>query len=74
MARLLQNVKLYLQGDPDGYATQAVFEYEVTDGNASKFDTYVVSSPDFTKVFHDSGVSGEFWYDAVATIKTNEGI
>lgn len=76
MARALgSNVTCYIPTDKDGNPQGAViWEYIVEDGAASKSGSWIDESPDFGKTFHNTGAVGEFWRDAVDTIKSNESI
>ncbi len=76
MARALgSKVDCFISTDKDGNPVSPVlWTYTVEDGAAKKKGTWSDESPDFTKTFHNTGAVGEFWRDAVDTIKTNEGI
>lgn len=70
MARVLENIKLFVSGDPESTdPSSAMITYSVVDGNARKDNcTHVVSSPTWTKT------GSQFWTDEIALIKTAEGI
>ena len=84
MARVLEKAVFYIKGDTeqsltDGEtanegATGCLVKYDVVDGNAMKSDHFVVSAPDWTKIFHNTGAVGEFVRDVIDEIKTAESI
>ena len=76
MARAVANVAAYVETDKDGVAQNAVlWTYDITDGAALKKSASLRDeSPDFTKIYHNTGVVGEFWRDGVDAIKTAEGV
>ena len=74
MAKVLTEVKIEIEVDDQGAPQSAVADYRIEDGNAYKVARLEVASPDFTKVFHNTGAVGEFYKDVVDSIKTAEGI
>ncbi len=76
MARALGSlVTCYVPTDKDGNpAGSVIWEYTVEDGALKKKASWVDAAPDYTKTFHNTGAVGEFWRDAIDTIKTNESI
>jgi hypothetical protein len=74
MAKALTEVSVLFDVDDAGAPQCALVIYKVEDGAASREGQHHVDTPDFTKVFHNTGAVGEFYRDAVDEIKTKEGI
>jgi hypothetical protein len=80
MALALENVVFFIEGDPsqdlDGSGNALCnVSYDLVDG-AARHDgkNHQVASPDWTKIFHNTGAVGEFVRDEIDTIKAAEGI
>ena len=76
MARTLgPDVRCFIQTDKDGNPNGSViWQYSVRDGDAKKRASWTDKDPKFAKTYHSKGVVGEFWRDAIDTIKANEKI
>ncbi len=76
MARELgPDVSCFIQTDKDGNPNGSViWKYSVRDGDAKKRASWIDTKPDYAKTYHSKGTVGEFWRDAMDTIKANEGI
>lgn len=70
MAKELNNVHLFVKGDPALPAPDVAYmTYDVVSGNAKKTDNvHRFEDPDFTKSAED------FWDESVDAIKAAEGI
>jgi len=77
MAKQLGRFQIVITGTEADGPQEALVVYDMqdaTDPELRKSRTKVLESPDFSKKFYDTNITGEFWKDEVAAVKATEGL